>query len=155
MKALIEGKPIQPSQLFLDDFGWDHHDVHGDKALDLALDENDLEAISRHIFKFFEECIADDPRFFDEAHMKDVPVPKSGRLFVEQPQLLNDYFTESFWRHEMAVALVDRAAKQSPEGAGKVQQGPANDNQRFLIQDFRELKMDKNRATLRLGGKFL
>ena len=47
----------------------------------------------------------------------------------------------------MAVALVDRA--------GKVQQGPANDHQRFLIQDFRELKMDKNRATLRLGGKFL
>lgn len=143
MLAFIDGQPLVPTLITLDDVNWDHARVTGERQLRLILDRQDLLAIGREIGAFAHECVREDPDYFKQKHMNDVPVPATEDIFVKKPQSLASFFTESFWKKLVIDAVINRMQAIHP-GVGRP--GPE-----YLIQNFIGLKDDKRGVELLLG----
>ena len=141
MKAEIDGKHIGLEEIELDDLGWDHCDVRGNLTLTLELLDDDLLDIGRSIFELAEEFREEDPGYFHDEDMDNVPVPESDQLFLEKPTVLEKYLEySSFWNRFTILALFDRVDtlrnSKSPN---------------YWIQNFQGLKIGNYGVTLKLG----
>ena len=72
--------------------------------------------------------------------MKDISVPNSETIFLEEPASLRSYFEENFWRREAVIALMKRmdACRESK-------------HPRYWIRDFRGVVLDSDKVTLEFG----
>lgn len=141
MRAVLNGNSIQLEAIALDDFGWDHADTHGDHVLTLYLTKNELLEVGKALWNYAEECLADEPDFFEGEFRKDIPVPQSETVFVEQPERLGTYLNDSFWSREAIVAVLDAA------------HAPGTSAQHsFWIQDFKRANLQGDDIGLEFSG---
>jgi hypothetical protein len=140
MRAFIDGKKVLLEDIELDDLGWDHSHTQGEKRLVIELTEEDRMAVGSEIFAIVQEYCAEDPTYFEDEYMKDISVPNSETIFLENPASLRSYFEEDFWKREAVIALMKRmdACRESK-------------HPRYWIRDFRGVVLDNNRVTLEFG----
>jgi hypothetical protein len=116
MHATLNGNPTRLEEITLDEFGWEKTGNQGAATLILYLTQTDLLSIGDKVFQYAIECRAEEPGFFQEEGMKDVPVPKSEHVFVEDPSLLAVYLDESFWSRTTLLAILNSmGVVRSPE----------------------------------------
>ena len=137
MRAYLDRKKVPLEEIALDPIRWENPRAHGDSLLYLELSEDDLRAVGESLYASYRAFLADDPAYFDSEMMEDVPRPKGENQFVEKPLSLRRYLKEgSFWRNTTIRAVTHRM-------------DPWHEGQRkLLIEDFRDLKLDKGRPIL-------
>ena len=140
MRAFIDGENIRLEEIELDDLGWDHSQTHGEKILAIELTVEDRLALGSEVFAIVQEYCAEDPTYFEDEYMKNVPVPGSETIFLANPAFLDSYFAENFWKREAVMALMTRmdACRESKQP-------------RYWIRDFRGVVLDSNKVTLAFG----
>ena len=140
MQAFIDGKKVLLEDIELDDIGWDHSRTYGENILSIELTEEDRMALGREIFAIVQQYCAEEPNYFEDEYMKDIPVPNSETIFREKPASLRSYFEEDFWKREAVIALMNRmdACRESKQP-------------RYWIRDFRGMVVDHNKVALELG----
>ncbi len=108
MKVSINGVAIHRGLFGLSVFAWDRQ--HNPTSLEaiVELDDGDLRAMGRRMTMIARTCKQEDPDYFVGEDMEGVPCPDSEEVFIQNPQLLNDYLCySSFWRSEAGNALLD------------------------------------------------
>ena len=140
MQAILDdGKLIPLEEITLDDVGWDKLDTFGNRYLTIYLSEPDLLFIGHQLFLYAKECIDDEPDYFEGEYRKDIPVPQTEQLFVEQPMLLVTYLENLFWTRETIVAILDLIGTTSPSKT------------HYWIQNFRNIDIRNNTIALEFG----
>jgi hypothetical protein len=138
MRATANGEPLLVAAITLDDFGWDSRSSRGPVSVVLRLDEPELLAVGAALHGYAQECLAEDPAFFEGEFRQDIPVPTSARLFVDQPGLLGTYLEDPFWKREAVLAILDAGGST---GAGT-----------HLIQDFRRVQAEDDTVAVEFGA---
>ena len=109
MRCWVDGTEAPMDAVDLDDLGWDHGHVLGDCRILIDLTTQDLADIGGRLHALAREFEADEPGYFDDLPMHDVPVPASVTLFADAPVELLRYLRDPFWSRETVVALLRRA----------------------------------------------
>jgi len=111
MRALLDGQPIEPRTVSIDDIAFDRGG-NGPRQVALYLDDADLLAVGAALHRYVEDAEAAEPDFFEDELMKDVPVPLSADFLARNPELISIYFDEPFWTREILLAVLDAAGSQ-------------------------------------------
>ena len=98
MRAFIDGEKVLLEDIELDDLGWDHSLIQGEKLLVIELTEGDRMAVGSEMFAIAQTYCAEDPTYFEDECMKAISVPNSEMIFLENPASLRAYFEEDFWK---------------------------------------------------------
>ena len=130
MHATFNGKKVPLDEITLDDIAWDKQSTRGSQTLTLHLRESDLVKVGTTLFASAQEALDEDPEYFQDEYMNDVPVPKSEHLLLEKPMLLASYLENSFWSRQTVLAILDA---MEPPGASRPEKA------RYWIQDFRHV----------------
>lgn len=107
MQAILNGEAVPLEEVTLDSFGWDSSESVGTETLVLCLSSDDLRAVGQVLWEYAEECIADEPDYFEGEFREDIPVPESDALFIDDPMLLGLYLEDSFWNRETITAILN------------------------------------------------
>jgi hypothetical protein len=137
LRATVEGEQIGLGDLTLDDLGWDRADREGSEALELSLDGDELLEVGRILYDYARECVAEESDYFTS--QPEIPVPSSGRLFVEEPARLAEYLRDPFWSREAILAIFT---------AGGVPRDPA----RYAIRNLRGWARTSYGVSLEFGA---
>jgi hypothetical protein len=140
MRAFINDVQIPLEAIELDDMGWDRQGTRRDEELLLEIAPEDLDIIGRYLYSLACEYCSEEPGYFEDEYMRDVPRPPSPGFLAEDPHALLRYFKESFWHREAILAVM-----QAIDGH-RADKAP-----RYWIQDYRGIVMDDGRLFLRLG----
>ena len=139
MRAYLDRKKVPLEEVALDPVRWEDPKARGEAILYVELEEGDLRAIGESLYASYRAFLADDPAYFESEMMEDVPRPKNENLFVERPLSLKRYLKHgSFWRNTTIRAIAHR---MDPWHEGQ---------RRLLIEEFRDVKLDKGRTILLL-----
>jgi hypothetical protein len=146
--AWVDGQEIAPEEVALDLLRWEGEKSRGSDqlgpqkkaVLHLGLEEADLRAVGAKLHEAYRQYLKEDPRFFEAAHMDDVPRPLSADVFVKSPLALRRYVAaDSFWRRKAGEALV-AAANPFREGTA-----------RWFIERFRDAREEQGILVVELS----
>lgn len=140
MKAFAGEHLVPLESIELDDIGWDRADTHGEHEMVLLPTPADLQTIGEYMYERMQSCIAEEPGYFDDDDMRDIPLPGSPEIFVEAPDLLTRYFDEPFWRRDIILAVMACIDAQRE-----------HKSPRHWLQEFRGLQKMKDGLAIRLG----
>ncbi|MBD2770428.1 hypothetical protein IC235_21290 [Hymenobacter sp. BT664] len=140
MRAFIDGENVLLEDIELDDLGWDHFRTRGERMLVIELTAEDRMAVGSELFAIAQEYYAEDRAYFEDEDMKNVSVPDSATIFLQNPASLRSYFEENFWKRAAVMALMKRmdACREAK-------------HPRYWIQDFRGVGLDNNKVALEFG----
>lgn len=140
MKAFAEERLVPLESIELDDIGWDRADTHGEHEMVLLPTPADLQTMGEHLYSRMQSCIAEEPDYFDDDDMRDIPLPGSPDFLVKGPDLLARYFEEPFWRRDTILAVMACIDAQREHKAP-----------RHWLQEFRGLQRMNEGLAIRLG----
>jgi len=109
MRFWVDGTEVSLDAVDLDDLGWDHSRSRGDRVIIVELTKEDLADVGSRLHALARELENDEPGYFDDPLMHDVPVPPSTTVFADDPVGLLAYLRDSFWSREAVLAVLRRA----------------------------------------------
>jgi hypothetical protein len=140
MKAFTEGRFVPLECIELDDIGWDRADTHGAHEMVLLPTPADLQTLGERLYSRMQSCIAEEPDYFDDDDMRDIPLPQSPDFLVKTPELLTRYFHEPFWRRDAILSVMACIDAQREDKSAC-----------YWLQEFRGLQDMNEGVAMRLG----
>lgn len=141
MKAFTGDHAVPLESIELDDIGWDHADTHGEHEMVLLTTSADLQTIGEYMYARMQSCIAEEPDYFDDDDMRDIPLPESPDFLVKAPDLMSRYFEEPFWSRDIILAVMACIDAQ------RERKSP-----RHWLQEFRGLQAMNEGLAIRFGA---